>query len=46
MARIKKEPIVEKSRESFKVGQYNNPLKGIKDKEQGKTQKWMETHKA
>ena len=40
MARIKKEPIVEKSRGPFKVGQYNDPLEGLKDKEQSKTEKW------
>ena len=46
MARKKGPPIVEKSREPFKVGQYNNSLEGIKAKEEQKTKKWMETHKA
>lgn len=44
MARKKGPPIVEVSREPFKVGPYNNPLKGITTK--AKTKKWMETHRA
>jgi hypothetical protein len=46
MARKKGAPIVEESRGSFKVGQYNKPLEGIKAKEEQKIKKWMETHKA